>query len=619
MILDNADDADVFFSQKEGNDVLASFLPKTGPGKILVTSRSSDVAERLTGSHKSVIQLPQMDEPQALQLFRNKLDAEPEVNDAKTLINAMDLIPLAITQAAAYINRRAPRVSVASYYNDFRKSQKRRNSLLHNDAGDLRRYEGVSNSVVVTWQVTFEKIRAERPSAAKLLSLMSFFHAQNIPEYLLYGYNGASQDDQDSSEVDAEFEDDVDMLRGYSLIMLGLEDGYCEMHPLVQFCTQVWFSKFGDLPKWKSQFLGVMSEHFPKGSYDTWPECRVMLPHVEPLLDDEPSDKSDLVAWIKLLENVAHYFFKIPQYSKSETLVHRFTEARVKLLGEAHQKIPEDMIEKAKLAIAQMRTKEAESILNQVIETYEKVLGEDNLDVLKALTNLSTVYWLQRRLPEAEKLQLRILRIRKRVQGDEHDDTLKIMTDLAKTIGDQGRLKEAERMHWAMMTIRWRVYGPSHQMTLWGLAILVMMWYEQGRYEDAEAMQRWLVGARKQIDGEEHPMTLIAVMFLADIYIQLGRLKEAEALGLQALECQRRVHGDDHQYTLITRNHLARTWFAQGRRDEAIAVIKDCIRREKEVLGEAHPLTLGSLTSLDVFQNLQATTEAGKVVGKQAD
>lgn len=210
MILDNADDSDVFFSSTEGTDVLASFLPKTGPGKVLVTSRSSDFAGKLTRGHKSVVKIPEMDDQQALQLIRNKLEVEFEDEDAANLVKALDSIPLAITQAAAYINRRAPRVSVKSYLKNFHDSEKRMTSLLYNVAGDLRRYEGVSNSVAVTWQVTFEKVRSERPTAANLLSLMSCFHSQNIPEYMLYGYFGDADDEQDTDEADAEFEDDID-------------------------------------------------------------------------------------------------------------------------------------------------------------------------------------------------------------------------------------------------------------------------------------------------------------------------------------------------------------------------------------------------------------------------
>ncbi|KAK7403397.1 hypothetical protein QQX98_010841 [Neonectria punicea] len=89
------------------------------------------------------------------------------------------------------------------------------------DAGDLRRDETVSNSVVTTWQVTFEQIRRERPSAANLLSLMSFFNPQGIPEFILHNYKGNLRENADGvndDEDNDEFEDDLDVLRGYSLV-----------------------------------------------------------------------------------------------------------------------------------------------------------------------------------------------------------------------------------------------------------------------------------------------------------------------------------------------------------------------------------------------------------------
>ncbi|KXJ84726.1 hypothetical protein Micbo1qcDRAFT_227710, partial [Microdochium bolleyi] len=58
---------------------------------------------------------------------------------------------LAITQAAAYIARRSPRISCSTYLEHFRKSEKKKESLLDRDLGDLRRDGTAANSVVVTW------------------------------------------------------------------------------------------------------------------------------------------------------------------------------------------------------------------------------------------------------------------------------------------------------------------------------------------------------------------------------------------------------------------------------------------------------------------------------------
>ena len=87
---------------------------------------------------------------------------------------------------------------------------------------------------------------------------MNFFHPQNIPEYLLYGYNDgvvpvsdevATGEFEDDRKIDKkgrdkaggdseEFENDTEVLKSHALINSTTEKGFCEMHPLVQHCTQ---------------------------------------------------------------------------------------------------------------------------------------------------------------------------------------------------------------------------------------------------------------------------------------------------------------------------------------------------------------------------------------------
>ncbi|GKT44024.1 uncharacterized protein ColSpa_04205 [Colletotrichum spaethianum] len=227
MIVDNADDTEMLFSKmKDQNDApmpIASYLPKSNNSKILFTSRSWDVAEKLTGNGKMILRIPTMEEAQALLLLQKKLGPDIDKAVALRLIHTLDHIPLAVNQAAAYIYRRSPRVTVQSYLNEFKRSEKRKGTLLRNDGGDIQRYDGLSNSVIVTWQVTFEQIKREQPRAANLLSLMSYFHAQNIPEYMLLGYNNSGLADVKESENEydendeigdnGDFEDDLDLNR----------------------------------------------------------------------------------------------------------------------------------------------------------------------------------------------------------------------------------------------------------------------------------------------------------------------------------------------------------------------------------------------------------------------
>jgi hypothetical protein len=72
----------------------------------------------------------------------------------------------------------------------------------------LRRDREAKNSIITTWQISFDYIREIRPSAANLLSLMSFFDRQAIPEALL-----RSQDEQRNSQQDQKESNDDNSLK----------------------------------------------------------------------------------------------------------------------------------------------------------------------------------------------------------------------------------------------------------------------------------------------------------------------------------------------------------------------------------------------------------------------
>lgn len=296
MVLDNVDDVETFFpSRKRQRDnldgnapiSLASYLPQSRNGSILVTSRNKYAAARLAGGYNHTREVLAMDEAQGLQLLRNKLQAASTADGAAELLSALDFMPLAITQAAAYTNRRA-RMTTANYLKEFRANDKKRENLLNWDAGDLRRDESASNSVVTTWQITFNRVRQERPSAAELLSLMSFFNPQGIPESMLRQHNRNTAEVGDEDDADSTFNEDLDLLQAYSLVTVTAKTDTCEMHALVQFYMQVWPLSFGDAERRKREFIELMAREFYVGDYQNWAQCQQLLPHVEPLLESEP-------------------------------------------------------------------------------------------------------------------------------------------------------------------------------------------------------------------------------------------------------------------------------------------------------------------------------------------
>ncbi|KAF5507555.1 Kinesin light chain [Colletotrichum aenigma] len=602
IIIDNADDVKMLFS-KDGIETYQSYLPKRTKSKILITSRSWDAAERLTGNVKMVYTVPTMEEKQALQLLQRKLGRDVNEAVASRLIRTLECIPLAINQAAAYIHKRSPRVTVESYLEEFHNSEQRKGTLLRSDRGDIQRYEGVSNSIVVTWQVTFEQIKREQPRAADLLSLMSYFQAQNIPEYMLHNYCsgniGSEESDDEHAETSSnDFEDDLDVLRSYSLVTVTAMSGFLEMHSLAQFCTKVWISEYGFPDQWKTLFLQLASQHFPSGVFETWQQCQTLMPHIQPLLNKQPSEAGDQLKWSNLLTNISWYLVMLGNYSRAEVLAQDAVRVRRERLGEEHPSTLTSMANLASTYMNQGRWKEAEDLFVQVMETFKRVLGEEHHDTLMSMANLASTYRSQGRWKEAEELFIQVIEMRKRVLGEEHPDMLTSMANLASTYRSQGRWKETEELEVRVIETRERVLREKHPEMLRIMHNLASTYMNQGRWKEAEKLFMQVMETFKTVLGEEHPNTLTSMANLASTYRSQGWWKEAEELEVRVIEIRKRVLGEEHPDTLMSIANLASTFWNQGRWKGAEELEVRVIEIRKRVLGEEHPDTLMSMANL---------------------
>ncbi|KAK3296654.1 uncharacterized protein B0H64DRAFT_389870 [Chaetomium fimeti] len=181
VVLDNFDDSSVL---TDDDPRLTKILPETSNGFTLVTSRTLMAAEKLVGNSKHIYHVTAMREEVAMELFQSKLKEPCGKGEAQEVVRLLGNIPLAISQAAAFINRPNSQASVGGYAEKLR-STDTQNKLLEWEHDDGRRYQGASTSVLGTWTVTFNQIQRERSSAAHLLSLMSFFSPQSIPGWAL--------------------------------------------------------------------------------------------------------------------------------------------------------------------------------------------------------------------------------------------------------------------------------------------------------------------------------------------------------------------------------------------------------------------------------------------------
>ncbi|CAG8014430.1 unnamed protein product [Penicillium salamii] len=346
------------------------YLLESSNGYIIITSRNQAVALEITGHKQNLIDVQLMKMAEAYVLMQKKLIERVEKEELVQLVEELDFMPLAIVQAASYINHRSPRCSASQYLQKLRQNERQATKLLDQESYEAGRDWEAKNSILLTWQISFDHIRRIRQSAADLMSLMSFFDWQGISKDLL---RVKDIDRSFQRSVNDNFESDITTLRDYSLIATGEDTMIFTMHRLVQLTVRTWLKSQGQKEEWKERFITTLNHKFPTGEYENCERCCSLFPHVRG-------------AW---------YAQECGNISESREMAALSRMQRMQL-GGAEDKDTLDST--AMLAITyrqEGQLGEAEQLFVQVMETTKAKLGADHPDTLTSMANLASTLWNQ--------------------------------------------------------------------------------------------------------------------------------------------------------------------------------------------------------------------------------
>ncbi|KAI9782759.1 MAG: hypothetical protein M1816_001711 [Peltula sp. TS41687] len=617
MILDNADDIDVFYDPKANEDVsslqdeehqLLDYIPQCLNGLVLITSRDRAAAFALAGEEDRLISVSPMAEKDARDLLRKRLPRDTSSEDSFCgLVETLEFLPLAIVQASAYIIVNGPRMTVSRYLDLFHSNKNNQSRLLKRGFADHRRDQDAKNAVLITWQISFEQIKKDNACAADLLSFMSFLNNQGIPMTLLSEYN------QDALEL----EDALGKLAAFSLVMAEKNGETYEMHQLVQLATREWLRSQGKQHKPVSEVTKVLSKLFPFPDFEEWQSCATLLPHVQAIFQEGQDLQENTQARLGLLGNVASYFHERGQYNLAASLGTEHLALSAERLGPEHLGTLVSLDNLANTLSTQGRYQEAEKIHRQVLVAREKQLGPEHPHTLGSLNNLATVLSGQGRYPEAEKIHRQALVAREKQLGPEHPDTLGSLNNLATVLSRQGRHQEAEKIHRQVLVAWDKQLGPEHPDTLGSLNNLATVLSRQGNYPEAEKIHRQVLVAREKQLGPEHPDTLNSLNHLANTLSTQGRYQEAEKINRQVLVAREKQLGPEHPYTLHSLNNLATVLSGQGNYPEAEKIHRQVLVAREKQLGPEHPDTLHSRNNLARTQQAQSRYEEAEPIYRE--
>ena len=575
LVIDNADSQDVFFPpQLESTSTgqippmhktvtpLAHSLPQTSSrGSILISSRARDVAYCLTNSDSSIIEVPFMGKADAMTLLCHKMkgmhapdDRSSNVEKAE-LVERLDCLPLAITQAASYVIVRKRTTTISKYLKHLEENAK----ILLERVPDSRRDPAYPNSVLLTWQTSFNQINEDNMPAAELLSLMSVLDRQGVPRFLL----------QKKDEDDLDFEKRFNPLVAFSLVIPDEDAQTFQMHRLVQVGVQSWLERSKILDDFKQQAVELVAISFPKTEWRFWGTWEILLPHAQVALNFACSDRECQLLQSDILFETAGYFRICGKYDLAVERCKRAFEVQLNLLGEGDYRTAQSLSEigVVERALAQSKFGHVprsdgarEAMLRNMIG---KPHGELALRMLQVELAKSLVY----------------------SQDDgKMDEGIEILESMVESKGGQGSIGE----------------DLNHDYKYAHMGALGTAYRKRGRISEAADIRQKMLSAKLEDYGEDDPRLAITLNGMAKIMLMMNKEKEAYGFSKRCLDLETNLYGKEHPATLSTVRRLANIlhrWASDdnSKYQEAYEFCRYAMHLNTSVLGDKHEHTIGSM------------------------
>ena len=567
------------------------FLPPTGRGRVLVTTRNPNFPPA------QVLEVPALGTEVSAGFLVNRT-GDQDKQAAIELAVELGGLPLALEQAAAYIQ--ASGGSLTGYLESFRR---RRLDML--SRGEPTGYD---STVAATWALAFEKMEQSTTQAAGLLLLLAFCAPEPVPLRLLLrsrrdltkGLRRQVAKVLKRLEDPLATSDAIAALRRYSLVTLAGE-GSVSVHRLVQAVTA------DQMPPrlrkaWRSATAALIEAAIPADTSlpESWPACAALLPHAQAALPADSYGIGDL----------ANYVAYQGSYAGALELWQRVLDARQRSLGPEH---PATLAARASLSHWTGQAGDAAGARDQhatLLPIQQRVLGADHPATLAARGNLA--HWTGKAGDAAgvRDQYSALLPIQERMLGAEHPDTLTIRASLASWTGKAGDAAGVRDQYAALLPIFERIRGAEHPATLTIRGNLASWTGKAGDAAGVRDQYSALLPIQERMLGAEHPDTLTIRASLASWTGKAGDAAGARDQYAALLPIQERVLGAEHPDTLAARASLAywtgKAGDAAGVRDQYSALLPI----QERVLGAEHPDTLAARASLAYW-----TGKAGDAAG----
>ncbi|CAN9190941.1 unnamed protein product [Alternaria alternata] len=593
LVLDNADDHDILYGTEHAPGII-DYLPESEKGMTIFTTRVQELAVSLTRG--DVLELGSMSKPDAMNFLEKSLITKSLTEDREAvegLLDELAFLPLAIAQAAAYLNMN--RTTITKYLRLLRHTEQDTISLMSKEFRDQTRYKGSANAVASTWVVSFSQLRERDVVAADLLAFMSCIEWKVIPQSLL-----------PRAQSQERLEEAIGTLCGYSFVSRRVGDSTSEadrgeewydLHRLVHLATRVWVDKYGSTADVVQQALAHIAEVFPSDDFANQAVWRAYMPHALRLLDTKTSvdvqSKAKLSLWVG---KCLCFDGRVPEAV-------RWLEDCGRCRAGLDEDDPDRLASEHALSVSYLangQIKDAVRLLEHVVKVRDATLAEAHPDRLASQHTLSVSYLANGQIKDAVRLLEHVVKVRDATLAETHPSRLKSQHALGVCYQADGHIEDAVRLLEHAVKVRNATLAETHPSRLQSQHALGVSYKTNGQTEDAVRLLEHVAKVRDTTLAETHPSRLASQHQLSVSYKANGQTENAVRLLEHVVKVRDATLAETHPSRLKSQHALGVCYQANGQTKDAVRLLEHVVKVRDATLAETHPDRLASQHALGV-------------------
>lgn len=586
LVLDNVDDHDILFGTDNATGII-DYLPESEKGMTVFTTRVQELAVSLTRG--DILELGSMSKPDATSFLEKSLVNKRFTEDRKELEELLDeltCLPLAIAQAAAYLNMN--KTTITKYLRLLRNTEQDTIRLISKEFRDQTRYKGSANAIASTWVVSFSQLQEHDEVAATLLKFMSCIEWKAIPRSLL--------PDVESEE---RMEEALGTLCGYSFVSRregdktsdAEKEEFYDLHRLVHLAIRVWIDKHDNTADVTQQALAHVANIFPDDDFEDRAIRRTYMPHALQLLHTDI--QVDIHDRAELCNCVGGCLNFDGRYSEAV----RWLEESCRCREGLEENDPDRLFSEHLLGTSYLRngqTKEAIKLLEHVVKIKEDVVPETHRSLLNTQYELSIGYHHDGQIEASIKLMEHVVKMGVDTLAETDPSLLVPQCQLGMFYRKIGRIEDSIKLLEHVVEIQKSTVAENHSYRLASQYSLGVSYRLNGQIEESIKLLEHVVKVGNDTLPEAHPNRLVSQQRLGISYYENGQIEDS----IRLLEHVVKVEGDAIAGDLLARSvsqhWLSLCYWENGQVGEAKRLMEHVVKIRSDALAEDHPNRLRS-------------------------